>query len=157
MLAVALVVAYFISAAFLPRWWALRVGELANGSMGQGIMWGQVLGALCTFVPLLLFWFAWRLRKRRRLRWLLFALLVLGVVAAVPNLLTLAVVVGGGDSSHAGQRIMDVDAPGFRGASLVGAVGGAIVFAVVVALNVVYRRRSRQVKAIKAEQLKDNA
>ena len=157
LLAVVLVIAYFILAAFLPRWWALRVGGLTAGSMGHGIMWGLVFGVLCTFVPLLLFWFAWRLRKRRRVRWLRFILLVLGLAAATPDLLTLTVVFGRGNAAHAGQRIMDVDATGFRGATLVGAVVGALLFTAVVVLNVVYRRRGREVKDMRTEHLKSDA
>lgn len=156
-LGVVLIIAYFILAAFLPRWWALRVGGLTAGNLGHGIMWGLVFGVLCTFVPLLLFWLAWRLRKRRRVRWLRFTLLVLGLAAAMPNLLTLTVVFGGGNAAHAGQRIMDVDATGFRGATLVGAVVGALLFTAVVVLNVVYRRRGREMKDMRTEHLKSEA
>jgi predicted permease len=135
----------------------LRVGGLTAGSMGHGIIWGLVFGVLCTFVPLLLFWFAWRLRKRRRVRWFRFTLLVLGLAAAMPNLLTLTVVFGGGNAAHAGQRIMDVDAAGFRGATLVGAVVGALLFTAVVVLNVVYRRRGREMRDMQTDHLKSEA
>ena len=39
-MAVVLVIAYFILAAFLPRWWAQRIASLANGSFSAGIAWG---------------------------------------------------------------------------------------------------------------------
>jgi hypothetical protein len=155
--AVLLVIAYFILAAFLPRWWALHLGELTAGNIGHGIMWGLMFGVLCTFMPLLLFWFAWRLRKHRRVRWLRFIPLVLGLAAAIPNLLTLTVVLGRSSAAHAGQRIMDVDATGFRGATLIGAVAGGLLFTAVVVLHLLYRRRGREVKGMGTEHLKSEA
>lgn len=148
-LAGVLVVTYFLAAAFLPRWWAQRVGQLSASSMQQGILWGLLFGALCTFIPLLLFAFAWRLRNHR---WLLAGLPILGLLAAVPNLLTLAVVVGGNNSAHAGERIMDVDAPGFRGATLAGVIAGAVAFLLVSVMTFMYRRRGRQMKSLQAQQ-----
>ena len=152
-LVVVLVITYFVLSAFLPRWWAQRMGGLASASMGRGVLWGLLFGTLCTFTPLVMFWFAWRMRRRRKVRWLAITVAVLGLVAAIPNLLTLTVVLGGGSGAHAGERIMDVDAPGFRGASLVGAIAGAVLFAVVVALNVMYRRRGREVDELRTERL----
>jgi len=66
-------------------------------------------------------------------------------------------VFGRGNAAHAGQRIMDVDATGFRGATLVGAVVGALLFTALVVMNVVYRRRRREVKHMRTEHLKSDA
>ena len=44
------------------------------------------------------------------------------VLLAIPNLLTLGIVLGVGNAAHAGDRILDVEAPAFRGASLAGAL-----------------------------------
>ncbi|RDI30360.1 hypothetical protein DEU38_106169 [Rhodococcus sp. AG1013] len=147
----ALVVAYFILAAFLPRWWAQRVGSLSSGSFAQGITWGLLYGALCTAVPLLLFYLAWRSRHRKHARVWVFTSLVLGLVFAIPNLLTLTVVLGGSSAAHAGERTLDVDAPGFRGASLWGAIIGVLVFAAVVFLNVRYRKRGEELTELRAD------
>ena len=49
--------------------------------------------------------------------------------------MTLSVVFGGNSAAHAGERIMDVEAPGFRGASLVGAIIVIPVFIGVVAFG----------------------
>jgi hypothetical protein len=63
----------------------------------------------------------WGIRKRRSPRAWLF--IVCGVVLlALPNLFTLGIVFGPGNAAHAGDRTLDVEAPGFRGASLAGAL-----------------------------------
>ena len=60
-----LVIVYFILAAFLPRCWAERIGELTDGRFARGITWGLCFGGLSTLVPLLLVLLAvlvWRKR-----------------------------------------------------------------------------------------------
>ncbi|PTR28805.1 hypothetical protein C8K36_103173 [Rhodococcus sp. OK519] len=150
-IAVALVVAYFILAAFLPRWWAQSVGSLSSGSFSRGITWGLLYGVVCTGVPLLLFYFAWRSRHRAHARIWVISLLVLGVVVAIPNLLTLTVVLGNSSAAHAGERTLDVDAPGFRGASLWGAIIGTLLFAAAVFLHVRYRKRGAEVAKLRGD------
>ena len=51
-------------------------------------------------------------------------LFILGGTAllALPNLFTLGIVLGRNSAAHAGDRTLDVEAPGFRGASLTGAL-----------------------------------
>ncbi|WP_027503375.1 hypothetical protein [Rhodococcus sp. UNC363MFTsu5.1] len=151
-LAVVLVITYFILAAFLPRWWAQQAGALSSGSFTRGIAWGLMYGVLCTVVPLLLFYLAWRVRGRKHGRVVQVVAVILGIVAALPNLLTLTVVFGGNTAAHAGERILDVDAPGFRGASLVGAIIGALAFAVFVARSVSYRRRGAELARMRGEE-----
>jgi hypothetical protein len=79
--------------------------------------------------------------------------LVLGLAAAAPNLLTLSVVFGRGNAAHAGQRIIDVESTGFRGATCAGALVGALLFTSVVVLSVVYRTRGRKLKQVQTEHL----
>ncbi|MFM1724261.1 MULTISPECIES: hypothetical protein [Rhodococcus] len=148
---VALIVLYFILAAFLPRWWSQSVGSLSSGSFSRGIMWGLLYGVVCTAVPLLLFYSAWRSRHRKRARVWVISLLVLGFVVAIPNLLTLSVVLGNSSAAHAGERTFDVDAPGFRGASLWGAIIGALLFAVAVFLDVRYRKRGNELEKLRGD------
>ena len=76
---------------------------------------------------------------------------LLALLFALPNLMTLSVVFGGSSAAHAGERIMDVKAPGFRGASLVGAIIAALVFVGVVVLTIQYRRRGRQLAKARAQ------
>jgi hypothetical protein len=106
-----------VAAAFLPRWWAHRVGDQANESMAGAIMLGLFYGFIFTVLPLLLI--VWGIRRRRSGRAWLF---IVGGAAllALPNLFTLGIVVGPGSGAHAGDRTLDVEAPGFRGATLAG-------------------------------------
>ena len=62
---VLLLIAYFVLAAFLPRWWSLRVESLADRTFTKGILWGLLFGIVCTFAPLMFFWSAWSVRKGR--------------------------------------------------------------------------------------------
>ncbi|GAB2741831.1 permease [Kitasatospora kifunensis] len=122
----ALIGLYFLLAATIPRWWAQRVGDSVHGRLSSGLVFGLLTGVTCTLLPLLVVWFA----LRRRRPWKVSAAWVaVALVLALPNLWTLSVVVGSGSAAHAGQRTMDVNAPWFRGASLIGAVIGAVVFA----------------------------
>lgn len=113
-------------AALLPRWWAQQIGQLIDGRITYGSMFGILVGFVCTIIPLLLVFFAFRARRRG---WLLWTLLAGALITAFPNLMTLWIAWGAGSSAHAGQRILDVDGPGFRGGSVVGAVLGALLFA----------------------------
>ncbi|MEV0033611.1 permease [Nocardia sp. NPDC050793] len=131
-LVVVLVVTYLILAAFIPRWWAQRIAEMVSGSFGKGIGWGFLLGAVCTIVPLLLLLFAVLMWRRRAGKFLAGAAVVLAVLLAIPNLMTLSIVLGNNSAAHAGERVLDVDAPAFRGACLAGAITAALVFLSVV-------------------------
>lgn len=136
---VAIVVVYFIAASTVPRWWAHRIGDQVNGSITAGIGIGLFYGVVFTFIPLFIVTFALRRRRSWRARaWLLGA----AVVLALPNLMTLGIVLGSGSAAHAGERTLDVEAPDFRAASLVGAIIGALgVFGV--RYLMLSRRRAR--------------
>jgi hypothetical protein len=126
----------FIGAAFVPRWWAHRIGGQANESFAGGIMLGLFYGFVFTALPILLI--VWGIRRRRSARAWLF---IVGgaVLLALPNLFTLGIVFGRNSAAHAGDRTLDVEAPGFRGASL----GGALVALAAVGF-LVYLLRSRR-------------
>jgi hypothetical protein len=146
-----LVIVYFILAAFLPRWWAQRVGELSDRGFARGITWGLFLGGMCTLVPLLLVLVAVLVWRKRGGRVSAGIAALLALLLASPNLMTLSVEFGGNSAAHAGERIMDVEAPGFRGASLVGAIVATVVFVGVVVLTIRYRRRGRQLAEARAQ------
>ncbi|MBF6127358.1 permease [Nocardia brasiliensis] len=150
-LLVLLFVAYFILSAFIPRWWAQRIAEMVNGSFAKGIGWGLVYGGVCTLVPLLLLLFAGRVWRRRAGRFLAGAAVVIAALVAIPNLMTLTIVLGGSNAAHAGQRILDVDAPAFRGATLVGAIVAAVIWLAVLALTVSRWWRRRRPKRAHAQ------
>ncbi|MFZ0141631.1 MAG: hypothetical protein WAL70_11135 [Aeromicrobium sp.] len=139
-------IAYALSAAFFPRWWAQRVGEQVGGELSAGTLWGLFYGFVFTFVPLLV------LAQMRRsfLNWTWrFIVLAVAVVLATPNWLTLAVVLGNSKAAHAGERIFDVEAPGFRNASAIGAVTGLVVTLALVGASIRLSGRRREVKELK--------
>ncbi len=47
------------------------------------------------------------------------------LLLAAPNVLTASIVVGWGNAAHAGERTLDVEAPGFRWSTLLGALAAA--------------------------------
>jgi flagellar basal body-associated protein FliL len=141
----AAVLAYLFAVAFLPRWWAQRVADQVNAKMGAGVGWGLFYGIVFTLLPLLLLRQAAR-DVSSRTRWIL---IVVAVVLAIPNLLTLAVVLGTGKGAHAGQRILDVSGPGFRVATLIGVIGAAVVTLAVFAVLASGRRDRRRLRELK--------
>ena len=118
-LLVGLAVVWLTGAAFLPRWWAQRIGDQVGGSITSGTNVGLFYGFVFTLVPLVLVWLAFRIFDSWRLRT---AGILVALLVATPNLLTLGIVLGTGSGAHAGDRILDVEAPAFRGATLVGAL-----------------------------------
>ena len=83
-----------------------------EGSIRPGSSLGVFYGFLFTLLPLLVL--AWAVRKRRSWKaWLV--LRAAAIVLALPNLFTLGIVLGRGNAAHAGERTLDVEAPGFRG------------------------------------------
>ena len=132
----------------MPRWWSHRIGDQVDGSIPAGITLGLVYGFLFTVLPLLvLFWAA---RKRRSWKaWLVCA--AVAVFLALPNLFTLGIVVGGGNAAHAGDRTLDVDAPGFRGGTLAGAILAVLFIAGAKYLLASRRRARREVERLRTE------
>ncbi|GAB4086436.1 hypothetical protein GCM10028784_30660 [Myceligenerans cantabricum] len=144
---VAVWLVYQFLAAFLPRWWAQTIGNAVDGSFAAGAWWGFLIGAVFTAVPVVLLGLAaWPGRRAVPAR---VALLVLGVLCAAPNLLTVAVVLGSSNAAHAGERIMDVDAPAFRGGSLTGTLVGGVLALVLTGLVVWFRHRGRRLRDLK--------
>jgi MFS family permease len=135
-------------AAFVPRWWAHRIADQVGGSIAQGIVVGLVYGVLFSALPLLVLWLGFRKRRSWKL-WTAFV--VVAMLLALPNLLTLGIVVGGGSGAHAGERTLDVDAPGYRGAVLVGVLLVLALAALVGYQLVTGKRLRRRVKTLDRE------
>ncbi|MDA3039849.1 MAG: permease [Actinomycetota bacterium] len=149
-LLVGLVLAWLLGSAVIPRWWAQRLGDLTDGRLIFGSFLGFAMGGLFTIVPLIVVALGWRFRGGLK-RALVF--IVLAVVLASPNLTTLGIVLGSGNAAHAGERILDVDAPGIRGGSLVGSIVGALLVFGFLALARSRRRNTRKARSL-AQDLK---
>lgn len=145
---VAFAVAWFFGAQIIPRWWARRIGDLIGGRLTFGSFLGISMGVVFTMLPLLALRAGWRFRAGWK-RWIKFVLFAL--VLAAPNLATAGIVYGNGSAAHAGERILDVDGPGFRGGTLVGAVLGAALTLGLVLLFRSRRRNKDKVAGLKAE------
>ncbi|MET1039306.1 MAG: hypothetical protein ABW075_13610 [Aeromicrobium sp.] len=141
-------VAYLLSAAFFPRWWAQRIADQANGSVSRGTMWGLFYGFVFSAVPLLLLaqvrrpFFSWTWRA---------IVAIVAIALAAPNWLTLSVVAGNNNAAHAGERIFDVDAPGFRAATLIGVLAGAVLAFGITAAGMRLKKRKNEVKRLRGE------
>ncbi|GED97974.1 hypothetical protein [Gordonia crocea] len=143
-----LVIAYFILAAFVPRQWGERIGRLVDGSLTSGTFMGITFGVVCTLVPIVCF--AMAVASWGRLKHVIGVLfLIVGVVFAIPNLLTLAVHSGTNNSAQIGRRLLEQNAPGFQGGTLVGAIIGAVIALVIVIFIVNYKVRGQKIKAVK--------
>lgn len=146
--AVLTVLLYFLLSAFIPRWWSQSVGRQVGGRIGAGVVLGLLYGFFFTFLPLIVLAQA----RHRAFRWP--AKVIIALVAAAltaPNLMTLGVAVGTGAAARAGNRTLDVLAPGFRQATLWGVVIGAVAAVAVVLLAIVWDRRTRELKLLRAQ------
>ncbi len=139
-LLVVFVVVVLVASATVPRWWAQRIGDQVDGSITQGTALGLVYGFVFTFLPIIAIVLILRWRRTWKT---IAAALAIGILLALPNLMTLSIVVGSGNAAHAGDRVLDVEAPAFRGGSLVGAVVAVLVVSFIVYLAVSRRRAHR--------------
>lgn len=141
-------VAYLVSAAYFPRWWAHRVGDQVDGGVARGTLWGLFYGFLFTLVPLLLLFQI----RRRFFSWTWRGIVaVIAIALAAPNWLTLSVVAGNSKAAHAGERIFDVEAPGFRAATLIGVIVGAVLAVVITGASMRLKARRNEVKRLRNE------
>ena len=132
--------AAYIASATIPRWWAHRVGDQVGGSIAAGVLVGLFYGFVFTALPLLVL--AAVVRWRRTWRAITVGI-VFALLLAIPNLMTLGIVLGRGNAAHAGERTLDVEAPAFRGATLAGALI-ALAMAGFVGYLIVSRARARE-------------
>lgn len=138
-------VAYSVLSALLPRWWAQRVAAQVDGRISVGVFWGLFYGFVFSFVPLLVLWQA----RRPFLSWpWRIAVVVLAVVLAAPNWLTLACRVGISKAAEDGWLVLVTRAPGFQWSSLFGVIAGVAAAVALVAVLMTGRRRKEQVSRL---------
>ncbi len=147
-LLVVIAVGVLLGITVLPRWWAGRVAGVTDRSLTAGIFAGLTCGVVFTAIPLLLLRGAVARHRGWRGRGIWF---VAGLLLALPNLITLGIVLGSGESVRVASTSMDVDAPGFRGSTGVGAVLGALLVAAWWTLWASRRRRVREVHRLRAQ------
>jgi hypothetical protein len=145
-LSILLLLGWLLAVTLVPRWWAQFLGDRIDGRITVGTGYGLTVGFLFTLVPLFVARqafrdVAWKIRA---------AFLVVAALVAVPNLMTLGIVLGSGTGAHAGDRILDVDGPGFRVASTLGALGAAAVFSLTVGWGVLRHRDRKRVEQLTA-------
>jgi len=134
-----LAVSVLVAGAFLPRWWSQRIADQAGGSFTSGILLGLFYGFVFTLLALGALW----LGLRHLGTWKGRAIAVgIALVLAAPNLLTASIVIGWGNAAHAGERTLDVEAPGFRWSTLLGVLAAAVL-AVFLGYLVQSRREAR--------------
>lgn len=142
-----LVVAGLFAFLWLPTWWADQVSTVVDGRVSMGILVGVVCGLVFTAIPLALLRRTFGLHAGITSRVL--ALIAAAVVAA-PNLTTVAIELGSTDNLRSARTALN-NAPGFRTASLIGAVVGALLVLVGWSLMFGRRRRSRRIEELEAE------
>ena len=141
-------IGFRISAAFFPRWWAHRVGDQVNDSVTKGTLWGLFYGFVFAFIPVLLLFQV----RRRFFNWTWrIVVAVLALLLAAPNWLTLSVVAGNSKAAHAGERIFDVEAPGFRAGTLIGVIVGAALALIITVTSMRMKHRKNEVKRLRDE------
>ena len=130
------------ASATVPRWWAQRIGDQVDGSILQGTFLGITYGFVFTLLPLAVLVLVLRWRRTRTS---VIVAVALALLLALPNLMTLGIVVGRGNAAHAGDRVLDVEAPAFRGGTLAGALL-AIGLVALIAYLVVSRERAQRAR-----------
>lgn len=145
-IALALVLLFVV--AFLPRWWAHRIANQVDGSYTSGIVWGLFAGAVFTAIPLVVGRFACRRHVPWRTRGILVAV---ALVLAAPNLLTLGIVLGNGDAARDARATLQNRGTGFRGATLIGAIVGAVLVAFAFYLLASRRSRRREIADLRGQ------
>ena len=137
---------YLAAVDFVPRWWAQQVAGQVGKSQVRGIVFGLGVGAIFTFVPLLV----WAQVRRGFFNWLwriIFTLIALAL--ATPNWLTLSVFVGTSRAAADGRSIMAMSAPGFRNGSAAGAILGVLLALIIVGTSLRLSHRRRQVNELR--------
>ena len=143
-----------IGAAYLPGWWADRVADVVAGNRTAGVLGGFACGLAFTALPLVVARSAVRrglVRTERLLR------VVVAVMLAVPNLLTLGVVIRGGSTGALARAVLDARGPGFRGMTLPGALLGAVIVVGAWVLLAERRRRLHELDDLRTKlELRDS-
>lgn len=124
-------VAIFIVATVVPYQWGNLIANVVNRSWLAGIFTGVAIGFVSTFIPYWLLSTGWKKRESGSAN----IFLILGIIVALPNLITLWIVLrsngtGNGSADRADQ-LLNLGAPGFKFGSLIGAIAAAALAIVI--------------------------
>ena len=145
---VLLVIVYLVVRLFLPVWWATNIGNQTQGSVTSGIILGLVYGFIFTFVPLLVVWQA----RYKKVSWPWKAAIVLvAVLLAIPNLLTLSIYANSSSSAAKARSMIDISATWFPSWSIGGAAAALVLFVGIAAFWHLWHARGKKMKAMKTE------
>lgn len=112
---------YVAGGWWFPRWWSEKIANACDGQFGVAVPLGLGLGAVSAAVTLL----ALREVARTTRSWTpSYLFLVVAVVALSPIVLTLQIVLGGGETAQSASITLDQRAPGFTPALFLGALIG---------------------------------
>ena len=145
---VLLAIVYLVVRLFLPVWWATRIGNQTQGSITSGILLGLIYGFVFTFVPLLIAWQA----RYKKVSWPWKAVIVLvAVLVAIPNLLTLSIYANSSSSATKARTMIDTSATWFPSWSIGGAIAGLVLFVGIAAFWHLWHSRGKKMKAMKSD------
>ncbi|NKX50015.1 hypothetical protein HER39_05380, partial [Arthrobacter deserti] len=147
LLLVLVVVAGAVLSTVLPPWWAGTIGSQVRGDPGAGILAGMSYGFIFTLAPLLV---AWQLLHPHVGRPWKAALAAAALLLAAPNLLTAGVALDSSDSARQARGVLGLEAAWFLQWTLYSAVAAVLVFMAVVLLRGMWRRRGRELEALRA-------
>lgn len=99
-------------------------------------------------MPLLILYIGFRKRRSWGV-WLTF--LIVALIIALPNLMTLGIVLGNGNPAHDAQRTFSTDAQYYRGWNLAGAMIGVLLFLFAAWIMIRRHRLRDREHAVKAE------
>ena len=149
-----LAIVYLVVRLFLPVWWATNIGNQTQGSLTSGIILGLVYGFVFTFVPLLVVWQA----RYKKVSWPWKAVIVVvAVLLAIPNLLTLSIYANSSSAAAKARSMIDISATYFPTWSIGGAVAALVLFVGIAAFWHLWRARGKKMKALKSEAKRQGA
>lgn len=133
---------------FLPRRWAEEIVAIVDGTRIRGLLYGFGVGLVFTLIPLLVLAQA----RRRFFKWTWrMIVLVVALLLAAPNWLTIAVAIGRSRSSIDGRILLDQSGQGFRDGSAGGAIVGGVLALIFITFSLRLSQRRRQVLELRAK------
>jgi hypothetical protein len=146
-IAVVLVIAFWIASATVPVMWANTISQQVGRNLGAGIPLGMFYGFVFSFVPVVV---GWQAHHKKLHKWVRISILVLAVLLTIPNLMTLAVLNGTSNAAVSARVIWSGGANWFGLWSSIFMVLGVCAGIAVVVMARAWRRRGKAIREVKA-------